>query len=56
MLIQVLCLIIYLISIKFLYRYIFKELEKFDLYKRIHKYHKQTQDLMNPLTYVNYLK
>ena len=55
MILGILLLLLYVIVMKICYKYLCKRLEKFDLYKKIHAYHKQSRDLMDVKKCVAYL-
>lgn len=49
----ILMIILFILVSRYLYNYIHKNLERFDLYKKIHEYYKQTMELRDPYCIIN---
>ena len=56
MLFKILLVAFYAFVTVMLYKLILTRLEKFELYQKIHEYHKQTMGLFNPRCYIEYFK
>jgi ribosomal protein L31 len=52
MLLKILLLSFYVFATIFLYKMLFTKLEKFDLYKKVHRYYIEGQRLLNPRFYI----